>query len=187
MKKVKFFNKTLFILNIILVIATLLGYSAPYINPETFSLIAFFGLGLPYLLLANLFFLFLWLFKANSRFVFSLIIIALGYQYIQSFIQIRFGDETIEATDIKVMSFNVRVFDLYMWTKDKNARNQIFDFLKEEDPDVICLQEFYHKDKQLRHYEFKTLDTLVKILSAKNYHVHYTCLLYTSPSPRDRG
>ena len=75
------------------------------------------------------------------------------------------------------MSFNVRVFDLYMWTKEKNTRNKILEFLKTENPDILCLQEFYQRDEQLKHYEFKTLDTLVKILSAKNYHVHYTTAL----------
>ena len=79
-----------------------------------------------------------------------------------------------KENDIKVMSFNVRVFDLYMWTKEKTTRNKIFDFLKEENPDILCLQEFYHADVQHPKYEFKTLDTLVQFLSAKNYHVYYT-------------
>ena len=65
-------------------------------------------------------------------------------------------------------------FDLYMWSKEKTTRNKIFDFLKTEDPDVLCLQEFYHTDVQNPKYEFKTLDTLIQLLSAKNYHVHYT-------------
>ena len=75
------------------------------------------------------------------------------------------------------MSFNVRVFDLYLWSKEKETRNKIFDFLKREDPDVLCLQEFYHRDQQNPSYEFKTLDTLVKFLSAKNYHFFKTTTL----------
>ncbi|MBL4709032.1 MAG: endonuclease/exonuclease/phosphatase family protein [Flavobacteriales bacterium] len=174
MKKLKFIGRLIFGLNVLLAISTLLGYSAAYVNPSSFWLFAFFGLALPYLLLLNLAFTFYWLFRANSRFVLSLLILALGYQSIPSFVQLRFGDHEKTARDFKVMSFNVRVFDLYMWTKEKTTRNQIFEFLKEEDPDVLCLQEFYHTDKQHPRYEFKTLDTLVKFLSAKNYHVHYT-------------
>lgn len=74
----------------------------------------------------------------------------------------------------KVTSFNVRVFDLYMWTQEKETRNKIFDFLNEEQADIVCLQEFYQADTIDMGYEFKTLDTIVTFLEAKNYHVEYT-------------
>lgn len=177
MKKFRFFSKLLFSLNILIAISTILAYSSPYVNPDSFWLLAFFGLGLPYLLLLNLFFFIYWLFRSSSRFVLSLIIVGLGYQYIPAYLQLSFENEEKLEKDIKIMSFNVRVFDLYMWTKEKTTRNQIFDFLKKEDPDVLCLQEFYHQDVRLPSYEFKTLDTLIKILTAKNYHVYYTSTL----------
>ncbi len=72
------------------------------------------------------------------------------------------------------MSFNVRVFDLYLWTKERTTRNKIFDFLNEEQPDILCIQEFYHAEIQNPRYPFETLDTLVKFLKAKNYHFHAT-------------
>ena len=163
------------------VLSTLLGFASPYISPNTVWPLAFFGLAMPYFLLANLLFVFYWLFRTKSLFLVSLVVLALGYKSIPKYLQVNFGAEELTEKSFKVMSFNVRVFDLYMWTKEKNTRNQIFDFLKNEDPDILCLQEFYHKDIQHKHYEFKTLDTLIQLLSAKNYHV----TLYNY-APRDR-
>ena len=172
-----FVSRVVFATNLLVVIATLFAYVSPYFSPNTFWPLAFFGLATPYLLLLNVIFALFWLFRAKSLFVVSLIIVALGYQTIPKYIQLHFGKKELSQASFKVMSFNVRVFDLYMWTKEKTTRNQILDFLKAEDPDVLCLQEFYQKDNQHKHYEFKTLDTLVKILSAKNYHAHYTTTL----------
>lgn len=161
-------------MNIALVVSTLLGYCAPAISPNTFWPFAFFGLALPYFLIANFIFIIYWLIQANPKFVLSLIILGLGYKSILGFVQIDFESYESQPTNIKVMSFNVRVFDLYMWTKEKKARNKIFEFLKKEDPDVLCLQEFYQSDETNPAYEFKTLDTLVQFLKAKNYHTYYT-------------
>lgn len=174
MKKSGFISKVFYVLNIALAVFTLIGYASPYISPGNYWPIAFFGLAMPYLLILNLIYIFYWLFRAKSKFILSLLILALGYQVIPKYIQFQFGKKEAITESLKVMSFNVRVFDLYMWTKEKTTRDKIFRFLKEENPDVLCLQEFYHMDKQNPKYEFKTLDTMVQFLTAKNYHVYYT-------------
>ncbi|TFH27642.1 MAG: endonuclease [Bacteroidia bacterium] len=43
----------------------------------------------------------------------------------------------------KALSYNVRGFDVYRWTKDPQAKQEIFDFLKNQDPDLVCIQEYY--------------------------------------------
>jgi len=158
-------------------ISLLLAYVSPYVNPSDFWPIAFFGLGLPYLFLINVIFLLIWVALGNVKFILPLFILILGYKAAPKYIQMRFNPPVEKKNAIKVMSFNVRVFDLYEWSKDKSTRNQIFDFLNEEQPDVLCLQEFYQSDTNKNQYEFKTLDTLVKFLEAKNYHSHYTTTL----------
>lgn len=137
---------------------------------------AFLGLTTPYLIVLNVLFLLFWAFLGNSRFSLSLLVLILGYQSIPTYLQLNFDQNDPVKNELKIMSFNVRVFDLYMWSKEKSTRNQIFDFLKEEDPDVLCLQEFFHTENNDK-YHFKTLDTLIQFLSAKNYHAHYTLSL----------
>ena len=176
MKKRTLITKLIFGLNVLAAIALLLSYAAAYIKPDPFWPIAFFGLAFPYLLGLNFIFLLLWTFKGSTKLFLPLIVISLGYKTIPAFVQLHFDESNEQEDHIKVMSFNVRVFDLYMWTKEKTTRNQIFQFLDREDPDILCLQEFYHSDKQ-DVYEFKTLDTLKQFLSAKNYHFHATSTL----------
>lgn len=181
MKRFKLIHRTVFLLNCIAAISLLLAYISPYIKPTTFWPIAFFGLALPYLFALNIIFLLIWVALGNIRFFLPLIILSLGYKSAPRYFQMHFSTSTDSLEGIKVMSFNVRVFDLYMWSKDKATRNKIFEFLDEEQPDILCLQEFYYTDIQNPKYEFKTLDTLVQFLEAKNYH------LYTTNTVKDKN
>ena len=45
---------------------------------------------------------------------------------------------------IKIMSFNVRLFDLYNWSKNEKVKSNILSFIKKESPDIICFQEYYY-------------------------------------------
>lgn len=49
--------------------------------------------------------------------------------------------------DLKIMTWNVHLFDLGEWTKDKASKAKILKFIKEENPDILCLQEFYWEEK----------------------------------------
>ncbi len=75
---------------------------------------------------------------------------------------------------IEILSYNVKNFDIYnynkKWKSNKTNRNKIFDFVQKQNAEIICFQEFVH-DKSGK---FKTLDTLVKIQKASNYHFEYS-------------
>lgn len=53
--------------------------------------------------------------------------------------------ETIQqgSKKIKITTYNVHLFDLGGWTKDNSTQKKIVDFIREESPDILCLQEFY--------------------------------------------
>ncbi len=174
MKKLKFLSRIIFYVNILPGILLLGSYAAPYVNPRFFWPIAFLGLAFPYLLGANFVFLLYWIFRGKIKFLFPLIIILLGYKSLPNYFQLNLSNPEKIESEFKVLSFNVRIFDLYMWTKDKTTRKNIFEFLKKEDADIICLQEFYHSDTIVNNYEFNTLDSLIRILNTSNYHVEYT-------------
>jgi endonuclease/exonuclease/phosphatase family metal-dependent hydrolase len=69
------------------------------------------------------------------------------------------------------MSFNVHVFDLYNPDGRIENRDKIFDFLKEQSPDVICFQEFFHQDEPTT---FKTKELMIPLLEMPNYQERYT-------------
>ena len=169
--------RILFILNILAGLSLLLSYFAPFISPDDFWPLAFFGLAFPYIVLVNIIFLLLWGFLGNSRLFLSLILLIMGYKAIPNHLQVDLSDKEIPKKNMKIVSFNVRVFDLYMWSEEKTTRNKIFNFLDQEDADIVCIQEFYHSSNPKPDYSFKTLDTLKQFLKAKNYHVDYSTTL----------
>jgi len=131
----------------------------------------------PVLIATNLVFVLIWMLKGKKYVWISLITLGLGYSQITRIIQLSVDHDSEDNTevDFKLLSYNVRLFDLYNWKNDQNkvTRNKIFDFLNEEEADVVTLQEFYVDDSNY----FVTLDTLVQLQRAKNYHIEYTSSL----------
>lgn len=61
-----------------------------------------------------------------------------------------FGNNKIKPNDggLKVMTWNVHLFDLGEWTNDQTSKAKIIELISEENPDVLCLEEFYWDKKQ---------------------------------------
>lgn len=151
-----------------LLASLLLSYLAPYANPKEYWLFSFFGLAYPVLLILNVFFLIWWIIRWNNLYWLSLICILIGWMNMKNLFH--FGDSGSKENGIKVLSYNVRLFDLYNWTHNKGTRDKIFSFLKDESADIVCLQEFFQGDSGY----FETLDTLIDITKSKDHHVEYT-------------
>lgn len=150
-------------------IALILSYFAPVANPKSFWIIAFFGLAFPWLLLINLFFLIWWIIRWKKFYWLSLIVILAGWNHIR--LLIHFGEKKQNETKgLKVLSFNVRSFDLYNWTNNRETKKKIFDFFKKESPDILCLQEFFQGDSGY----FETIDSVMLMSGLKEYHINYT-------------
>lgn len=163
------------IVNYIAIAFLLLSYVARHVSPESFWFIAFFGLAYPVFLIINILFVLFWAIQFKFRFIFSLLAIVLGLDHFNAFFRINIKNASVNNSTeknemIKVMSYNVRLFDLYNWSHNKQTRNKIFNLIQEEASGIVCLQEFFTDDSK----EFNTLDTLLRIQKAKNYHVEYT-------------
>ena len=115
--------------NLFLVI-TYLNYLIP---PSITWLNSLLGLAYPIIVLVNVIFLFFWLFRKELFFLYSLIVLIFGYYHHSRFIQITPINIKIEnkSKEIKVMSYNVRLFDLYNWTENKKTRDLIIQQIKE--------------------------------------------------------
>lgn len=174
MKGPKSFFKILFgALYFICLLALLFSYAASYINPKTFWLFAFFGIAYPVLLLLNLVFLIWWAVQKNKLFWISLICIVAGYNHIAHFFLFNFfrsSSINANSSSIKVLSYNVRLFDLYNWTGNKQTRSHLLALLNKESADIVCLQEYFQRDND----RFNMTDTLDKLLAARSHHVVYT-------------
>ncbi len=174
LSKIVRFSNLIRILTISCLVCLLLSYLAPFVHPNTLKIIPFFGLAYPIFLLLTVISLIYWaVLKSRMALLILCVLLIGGKLHFRIF---AFGSDRKVIPEkeklLHVMSYNVRLFDLY--TADENniyeKRNLIFEYIKNEDPDIICFQEFYHQDKPTK---FKTRDTLVDILGIKDYHERF--------------
>ena len=174
LSKIVRFSNLIRILTISCLVCLLLSYLAPFVHPNTLKIIPFFGLAYPIFLLLTVISLIYWaVLKSRMALLILGVLLIGGKLHFRIF---AFGSDSKVIPEkeklLHVMSYNVRLFDLY--TADENniyeKRNLIFEYIKNEDPDIICFQEFYHQDKPTK---FKTRDTLVDILGIKDYHERF--------------
>jgi endonuclease/exonuclease/phosphatase family metal-dependent hydrolase len=102
--------------------------------------------------LANIIFVFLWLFsKKKWRSLLSLASLVLCWGVVGPLFGINYfgkNKTTSEEGGLKIMTWNVHLFDLGEWTKDKTSKAKILKLIKEESPDILCLQEFYWNEDE---------------------------------------
>lgn len=144
---------------------------APFISPNLFALPQILGIIYPYILIINILITIIWIVKRKWVFLLPFVIIALGFQHILTLLSLNFsksGNEIIpKAQTLKVASFNVRLFDLYNWSHNKNTRDNIMDYLKTIDADVICFQEYYDDKTN----SFETTSRINKLQGIKSHKI----------------
>lgn len=140
-------------------------------DPSRAVWIAFTGLAYTPLLILNILLCLLWLLKRKLFFLPSLLLILAGMYHHSRIFQlnpISFSEKSDQS--VNIMSYNVRLFDLYNWTENKEVKQKIIDLIKEQNPDVICFQEYYYDKSN----EFKTRDLIINELGFKYYHESFS-------------
>jgi endonuclease/exonuclease/phosphatase family metal-dependent hydrolase len=139
-------TKLMVVVNLFFIGLLVSSYLSLFVSPEKFWPLAFAGLAYPIILISNLFFVLFWLVFLKKYFILSLITILLGYNQIKTLVKFTGSERKLSyENSIKVMTYNVRLFDLYNWRSEssKSTRTAIFDLIHSEAPDILCLQEYY--------------------------------------------
>ncbi len=143
MKGLSFFGKVVFFINSVFAILLALGYALPYIPPHIFPRLSVLSLILPVLIIINIFFLIYWILRAKKQLFLSAFVLIIGISHISALYH--FGSNAIDTKGLKLMSYNVRSFNIHGWSKQKNIGDRILEFISEKKPDIVCLQEYYPK------------------------------------------
>ncbi len=156
--KLNFFSKILMLINLILIFVQMLlmgtlgdFYHYPLLN----TLVPIFAL-------INLFFFIYWIFVFKWPFI--LFIASLFFGYSDWILLYKFPSNSISVSNgLKIMSFNVRLFNSYNWIELDNVPNQIESFVLKEDPDVLCFQEFsVEESPEFLNYKYRYVQSLTK-------------------------
>lgn len=168
----KFFRNILILSN--LAAAAWLGvtYLSVYVSPATSWAFAFVAVSYPIALLLNLLFVVFWAVLRKWYLVISLAMAGIGYAYAGRLFQLRFQEpaEKGSGSPVKLLTYNVRLFNYYQWQKDTSTWQKIVQYIDDEQADIVCLQEFIAIPAGSH-----SLQAIKKKLDPLNYtHVHYT-------------
>lgn len=155
--------------NIIAVAALLLCLSAAYLHPEKVWMLPLFGMLMPFFVFVNFLFVIIWIWRRRYFALVSVFAIMLCVPQLLHLFS--FGifknHEAADKPKIKILSYNVRDFDLYNWSENRNSKNEIFKTIKDIDADIICFQEFYSDTSQ-------AFNTVKQLQDAGYSHYYFT-------------
>ncbi len=143
----QFLVYVLLLINLVAVFALGIASISVYLSPEKFWVAAIFGMAFPYLLIINLIFIILWAFIKPWFTLFSLVIILISYPQLGNYLQFN-GKQTAEK-GIRITSYNVRYFMGATGFPSKENADHILNFLRENNADIICLQEVRLNKRQV--------------------------------------
>lgn len=164
MKNLNWFNKVMFVLNIVLTVLTFAAYILPFLAPKLFPLLSVLTLVLPTLLVFNMLFFLYWAIQFKRQLFVSGLVLLLGITFINKYYKIAQDDLPKVDSDFVVMSYNVRLFNLYDWIYQPYLNEDISNFIKEQNPDILCLQEYSNTNK----VDFRMYPHKYKFIEGKN-------------------
>lgn len=160
------------ILAVNLLVALLLigcAYS-PILPVASMPLLSLAGLAMPFVLAANLLFLFIWILLYRPFMWVPIVTIIICFPQIRAFSPININNQQAPKDGIKLLSYNILSSNLTASTVNKS--NPIIKYLETSDADIICLQEF-------------SFSTLKKSKNASNFFADYPYKSYNISKDND--
>lgn len=86
----------------------------------------------------------------------STLMLVIGIPFINRMYKFNAAEWQNSTNDLTLMSYNVRLFDLYKWKGDGSLQDTIVQFFNNQNPDIICIQEYSKSDTALfAQYPYK--------------------------------
>src|SRR5688500_7236924 len=136
-------RRILIIVNIVVVLLFVLACLNAYLHPAEWWFFSLLGLFFPFLLALVFLFMLLWVLLRSRWALMSLVALLLGFPNIRVLFGFHFSDhfKTEKQQDaIRVLTWNIEWFGAHQ--KDKEIRNKMLDFIRQQNADILCFQEF---------------------------------------------
>lgn len=131
----------IFATNVVVILLLLLSSLAWRVSPLKTNIFSYIGLGFGFILLANICYLFLWLFFSKWKLaIVSLAAILICYNPVSTFFPAHFTSDKAPKDAVKILTYNVQAF---INESNKNAKERpILEYIAKTDADIVCLQEY---------------------------------------------
>jgi len=136
----KIMHSFILTINIGVVLLLILCGHAYMIKPEHSVLTSFLGYAYPLLALVNVFFIFYWGIRLKPWILVPLFGFFLTMDSAKSWFPIHFKQEAVTGDSLKVLSYNVE-FMTHAGKLTSEGLNPIVAYIRDLNPDIICLQE----------------------------------------------
>lgn len=156
MKNLSWFNKVMFFLNLVLIVLTFIAYLLPFLAPKIFPVLSVFTLFMPLVFLSNGLFFLYWAIQFKKRMILSGLVLLIGITFFNKFYKFTTKEYQENEKDFTVMSYNVRLFNVFKWLDRDDIPDVILEFINTQNPDILCIQEFSNSAKiDLKIYPYK--------------------------------
>ena len=153
MARNRFFGLTSRVLMLIVAGLLILSYASIVVNPAKVWFISLIGIFFIPLSILNLFLL-LWALKRRSKsFMIPLLALLPAFFFAERYVRFDSDEDRIArmshtGNTVKMVSYNVGRFalDAGEFSSRSDCADSVFAFILEQDPDIICLQEFHMAD-----------------------------------------
>lgn len=165
-------TKIIFVFSIFIAIFYLLACMAPYLNPMKWWFISWLGLIFPFLLAMLITCILFWLFSKRKYSLIFFIIMLVGWKNITVFFAFRKHHSFSHSKQpgaVRVVSWNVARFIEIRKNNNKGSQTRLkmMDFLKAQNADILCLQEFH---TATRNDYYDNISYIQKELGYPYYH-----------------
>lgn len=160
MKRLSRFDKVIYFLNVVAIFLLLIACIAPFIQSKNLSFLSFVGLGVPALIITHILFVLYWVLRRKRKFYGSLLVLLISYFSLGTFYKWN-SPEQPKTSDLKIMSFNVRLFNKFNELESTTVIEDTKAFVRKENPDIICIQEsYYNSGEHYKNYPYRYLPYL---------------------------
>jgi endonuclease/exonuclease/phosphatase family metal-dependent hydrolase len=133
--------------------AFLLSILSNVVSPLTTYLIAPFGLLFIPLFIVTLAVFILYIRRTKWIAIAAFLLLIFSFQFLPN--TFSFSKEQGQGK-LKIMTWNVKNFDLYNWTKNKGTRQQMLNLIETTNADILCLQEYFTNEFEYNNTESMT-------------------------------
>ena len=132
------------IISVVVAIALLVIFVGRFFEPDKLWYFSLVGLVTPIVYLVAIAVTLYWIIRWRWKmFIFTVVFVAFGWPHISLYYKVKvgktYGEPRYERGNTKILSYNVRYLRDDEWLAP--TTDSIVDFIRRENPDIICFQE----------------------------------------------
>ena len=143
----RIFDGMMIMLNIASSLLLIFSSYSDFVPPHKVIYFSFLGILFPFFLVPIILFFIYWIIRRKIWIIIPIITFAICWEPIKRYVPINFAQSQPTENVIKLITYNT--CNMGRTTKwDPKKGNNVINFLKEENPDIICLQEYTFSNKK---------------------------------------